>query len=211
MKIETKTYLKVLAEEIHSVVVATTDEKGLPVTRVIDIMLHDEDGIYFLTAKGKAFYTQLMDKGYISLSGMTAGVDSMSKKAISVAGSVRNIGSEKREEIFKKNPYMADIYPSMESRTALDIFHLYKGQGEFFDLSTKPITRGIFAFGGKEIQAFGYQITEDCNACSLCLEKCPQDCIRIGEPYEIIQENCLHCGNCKEVCPIGAVIKLEEK
>ncbi|WP_372753890.1 4Fe-4S binding protein [Labilibaculum sp.] len=207
---ETETYLKILREEIHSVVMATTDEKGLPVTRVIDIMLQDDKGIYFLTAKGKAFYRQLMNKSYVSLSGMTSGTNSMSKKAISIAGSVRNIGSDKREEIFKKNPYMATIYTSFESRTALNVFCLYKGQGEFFDLSTKPITRKSFAWGGKEIQTYGYRINEDCNACGLCLEKCPQNCIRTDEPYEIIQENCLHCGNCMEICPQQAVLNTKE-
>lgn len=58
-------YRKILVEEIH---VATLDENSHPVTRCIDIMLYDEKGIYFLTAKGKNFYTQLMKQKYISLS-----------------------------------------------------------------------------------------------------------------------------------------------
>nr|WP_320118895.1 4Fe-4S binding protein [uncultured Marinifilum sp.] len=207
---DTKNYFKILVDEIHSTVVATTDEKGLPVTRVIDMMLYDDEGIYFLTAKGKAFYRQLMAKSYVSLSGMTSGLNTMAKKAISIAGAVRNIGSEKRDEIFKKNPYMAEIYESEESRTALEVFYLYKGQGEFFDLSTKPITRDSFVFGGKEMQQYGYFITNDCNACGLCVNTCPQDCITRGNTYKINQENCLHCGNCMEVCPAEAVIN-EEK
>ena len=146
---ETLKYLKTLVEEIHSVVIATTDENGLPVTRVIDMMLYDEEGIYFLTAKGKAFYNQLMNKSYISLSGMTAGKDSMSKKAISISGAVRNIGSGRLEEVFEKNPYMATIYTSQESRSALEVFCLYRGQGEYFDLSTSPITRGSFVLAEK--------------------------------------------------------------
>ena len=201
-------YFKILTEEIHSVVIATVDENGLPSTRVIDMMLFDNEGIYFLTAKGKTFYKQLQKKPYISLSGMTSGNDSMARKSISIAGSVRNIGSEKLDEIFEKNPYMATIYPSEESKTALEVFCLYRGRGDFFDLSTKPITRGSFAFGGVEVQDFGYIITEDCNGRGLCVEKCPQDCIEVGEPYKIIQEHCLHCGNCIEVCPENAVIKL---
>ncbi len=46
-------YLKILVEDIHSTVVATLDSDGKPVTRVIDIMLYDDKGIYFLTAKDK--------------------------------------------------------------------------------------------------------------------------------------------------------------
>ena len=36
---ETKDYLRLLKEEIHSTVIATADGEGRPVTRVIDIML----------------------------------------------------------------------------------------------------------------------------------------------------------------------------
>ena len=43
-------YLKVLVEEIHSVVVATVDETGHPHTAVMDMMWEDGKTVYFLTA-----------------------------------------------------------------------------------------------------------------------------------------------------------------
>ena len=52
-------YLKYLTEEIHSTVMATVDENGLPVTCAIDIMDCDENGLYFLTARSKNFYARL--------------------------------------------------------------------------------------------------------------------------------------------------------
>ena len=55
-----KDYLKLLVENIHS---ATIGADGHPQTRVIDMMLYDEQCVYFLTAKGKAFYAQLMEQG----------------------------------------------------------------------------------------------------------------------------------------------------
>lgn len=204
----TNKYFKILSEEIHSVVVANVDKNGLPSTRVIDLMLYDDKGLYFLTAKGKIFHEQLMSKGYISLSGMTSGKGTMAKKALSIAGSVRNIGTEKLNEIFEKNTYMQTIYPTEKSRSALEVFCLYKGQGEYFDLTTKPITRESFTFGGQELQQFGYFITDHCKACGTCLEKCPQQCITIGKPYQINQDHCLHCGNCFDVCPEDAIIKI---
>lgn len=200
-------YFKILVEEIHSVVVATTDKNNLPTTRVIDMMLYDNNGIYFLTAKGKIFYEQLMEKSYLSLSGITAGAETMKRKAISIAGFVKNIGSEKREKIFAENPYMASIYPTIESRTALEVFCLYKGQGEYFDLSTKPITRASFSFGGKKLQQHGYYITDACNGCGICAEKCPQNCIEKNTPFKINQKHCLHCGICYEVCPEKHILK----
>lgn len=203
---ETAQYLKVICEEIHSVVVATLDKEGHPVTRVIDMMLHDDNSLYFLTAKGKEFYRQLMEQKYLSLSGMSGGEGSMSKKAVSVHGNVRNIGKEKLDEIFEKNPYMAEIYPEKESRMALEVFQLYQGQGDYFDLSTKPITRGTFSLGETQLMQSGYYITDQCQGCKICYSKCPQKCIDLSrKPLVIQQEHCLHCGNCMEVCPFGAV------
>ncbi len=214
---ETKDYLKVIHEEIHSTVVATVDDEGHPVTRVIDMMLHDANNLYFLTAKGKAFYDQLMQQKFIAVSGMTGGEGSMSKKAVSVRGKVRNIGKQKLDEIFEKNPYMAEIYPEKESRMALEVFQIYEGEGEYFDLSTKPITRGSFFLGendtlqGKDKLVKGtYYITDQCRGCKLCYAKCPQKCIDITkQPCVIEAEHCLHCGNCMEVCPHGAVKRVE--
>lgn len=48
--------LRFLQEEIHTTVVATVDHDGLPVTCTIDMMDYNENGLYFLTAKGKNFY-----------------------------------------------------------------------------------------------------------------------------------------------------------
>lgn len=77
-------------------------------------MLTDENSLYFITAKGKAFYAQLME-----------------------------------------NPYMAEIYPQEESRTALEVFRVSEGTGEFFDLSVKPIFRDTFVLGGHDPEAPG--------------------------------------------------------
>jgi hypothetical protein len=49
----TKDYLKYIVDEIHSTVVATIDDNGLPVTCAIDMMDYDDSGLYFLTAKAK--------------------------------------------------------------------------------------------------------------------------------------------------------------
>ena len=55
-------YIKLLVEDIHSVTMATINNEGKPITRIIDLMLYDEEGIYFLTARGKSFYQELMDQ-----------------------------------------------------------------------------------------------------------------------------------------------------
>ena len=204
---ESKDYLKILKDETHSVVVATIDDNGLPQTRVIDIMLVDDNSVYFITAKGKEFYHQLMKQEYVSISGMSGGKGSLNKKSISLRGKVKNIGQNLLDKVFEENPYMAQIYPQRESRSALEVFRLYEGQGEYFDLSTKPINRASFVIGKSNIEDSGYTINDKCTACGLCISKCPTNCIQSGEKYKINKNNCLHCGNCYEVCPYDAIDK----
>lgn len=201
-------YLKYLTEEIHSTVMATVDENGLPVTCAIDIMDYDENGLYFLTARGKNFYARLKRGGYISLTGMN-GTDTLSCVAISVRGKVEEVGSDYLNRLFEKNRYMSEIYPTKKSRTALTVFRIYDGCGEWFDLSKKPIERDSFSFGNGIKTVDGYCITDKCIGCKKCLKVCPQGCIDFANGYaKIIQSSCLHCGNCFNICPIKAVEKL---
>lgn len=201
-------YLKYLTEEIHSTVMATVDENGLPVTCAIDIMDYDENGLYFLTARGKNFYARLKRCGYVSLTGMK-GTDTISCVAISVRGKIEEIGSDYLNRLFEKNSYMSEIYPTKDSRTALTVFRIYDGCGEWFDLSKKPIKRASFSFGNGIKTVVGYYITDKCIGCKKCLEVCPQECIDFANGYaKIIQSSCLHCGACFEHCPVKAVEKL---
>lgn len=45
---ETKDYLSYIVHEIHTTIVATVDDEGLPVTAAIDMMDSDEKSLYFL-------------------------------------------------------------------------------------------------------------------------------------------------------------------
>lgn len=200
-------YLSYIVDQIHSTVVATVDEEGLPVTCAIDIMDCDANSLYFLTAKGKRFYQRLKAREYLALTGMK-GEDTLSCVAVSVRGKVREVGPGRLPELFDKNAYMRDIYPDESSRSALTVFQLYEGSGEWFDLSKKPMERASFSFGGAADAVAGYTINADCIGCKMCHAKCPQKCIDISvKPVVIVQEHCLHCGNCFEVCPVGAVEK----
>lgn len=204
---ETKDYLAYISKVIHRTIVATVDNEGLPVTAAIDMMDYDESSLYFLTAKGKSFYDRLKKRQFLALTAIK-GEDTMSSVAVSVRGKVRELGFDKIPELFEKNSYMHQIYPTAESMSALTVFQIYEGTGEWFDLSKRPIERASFAFGAAEKKAEGYFITNDCNGCGSCLSVCPQNCIRDEKvPYLIEQEHCLHCGNCMAACPTGAVIR----
>lgn len=198
--------LKYLQEEIHTIVAATIDDIGLPVTCAIDMMDADENSLYFLTAKGKGLYDRLKKKGYIALTGMK-GKDTMSCVAISLRGKVKELGAALLPRLFEKNPYMWEIYPTQESQKALTVFQIYDGSGEWFDLSQKPMERFSFTFGREKAEVERYYfITSSCIGCGDCKTGCPQNCIDLAStPAAIVQEHCLHCGNCYEICPVKAI------
>lgn len=198
-------YLRYIVDEIHSVVFATVDGEGRPVTCAIDIMDSDETGLHFLTARGKKFYERLKADGNIAFTAVK-GRDTLSSVAVSVQGKAKELGSALIPALFEKNPYMNEIYPTESSRSALTVFKIYEGSGEYFDLGKKPIERAEFAFGGAEEQRGGYFVTDRCIGCRLCFSKCPQKCIDITrKPAVIAQEHCLHCGSCFEICPARAI------
>lgn len=101
---------------------------------------------------------------------------------------------------------MNEIYPTKYSISALTVFMIYNGSGEWFDLSKKPIERESFTFGDANYADGGYYITEKCIGCGKCLSACPQRCIDISDGHAVTrQRNCLRCGNCMVDCPNGAV------
>lgn len=193
-------YIKELVEDIHSATVATIATDGHPQTRIIDMMLWDEEGVYFLTARGKEFYAQLMEQKFVAISATKA------KRAVSLRGSVKNIHHRLLDEIFEKNPYMKQIYPN-DSREVLEVFCLYEAQGEYFDISDPShVIRKSLEIGKTKTVCTGYFIKDNCSGCRKCKTVCPQRCINVETiPAVIDQDHCLHCGRCVGVCPVQAI------
>jgi uncharacterized pyridoxamine 5'-phosphate oxidase family protein/Pyruvate/2-oxoacid:ferredoxin oxidoreductase delta subunit len=194
----TKSALRLL-REIKSAAFATADN-GVPAVRIADVMLVKEDGIYFITARGKPYYKQLTENKKVAICGMDKNYVS-----VRVLGDIQ-ICDDRRivDEIFDQNPIMHKLYPG-ETSVILEAFHMYRGKGEIFDLSIEPPIRERFAFGGEAVNPPGYRITEECSACGLCMDACPAGVISEGDVYTIDGSRCLECGNCAEICPEEAV------
>ena len=190
-----------ILREVKDAAFATVDENGRPQVRMIDVMLVENETLYFCTSRGKDFYRQLMDKGETAVVGMNR-----EYQAVRLNGMVEKLEDPKYwiDRIFEANTSMNDVYPG-DSRYILDPFCIRKGEIEFFDLGTTPIQRESFSLGGQKTKKKGFYITEACIGCGKCKRKCPQKCIEEGKPYRIRQENCLHCGLCYENCPVQAI------
>lgn len=192
--------------EIKDVAFATVDENGKPQVRIIDVMIVEDEKLYFCTARGKDFYCQLMADGSAAITGLNKDF-----QMIRISGKAEKLDDQKAwiDRIFKENPSMNDVYPG-DSRYILDPFCISSGEIEFFDLGISPIARETFTFGGSDCKEKGFFITDSCITCGKCKRNCPQQCIDKGTPFKIQQEHCLHCGLCFENCPVQAIVRRGE-
>lgn len=140
-----KSCFDIIVNKIHTTVVATVDEYGHPVTSVIDMMDYDDDGLYFLTNQGKAFYDRLKRDGHLSLSA-TDGKPTMECTAVTVTGQAREVSDDKLAQLMEKNPYMYELYPTQEGRSTLRAFQIYTGEGNIYEMALKPPKQTFFKF-----------------------------------------------------------------
>ena len=184
--------------EVRDVAFATVDEDGLPAVRVIDVMMVEGGRLYFVAARGKAFYVAIVGQ-------------SPDYRTCRLRGPVEHPDDpvEQRrlvDRVFELNPSMEELYPG-DSRYVLEAFYLERGQGEFFDLGRHPLFRAPFALGGGPVAREGFTVSDACTGCGACFAACPQGCIapRPDGRAFIEQQACLHCGRCREVCPSDAI------
>ncbi|MCY6483033.1 4Fe-4S binding protein [Clostridium aestuarii] len=185
--------------KIKSVAFATV-ENGKPCVRIADVMLVEDDKLYFLTARGKPYYKQLKENPHLAIVGMDENY-----VTVRVTGDIEFVDRSYVDKIFEANPMMNDLYPG-EKREILDAFCMIRGVGEIFDLSVVPIERQRFDFGGSVVNPSGYSINEKCVACGICKSACPMNAISEDSIYKIDSTKCLECGRCFEACPNNAII-----
>lgn len=190
-----------LFREIKSASFATVDAHGRPQVRIIDIMLAENGCLYFLTARGKAFYRELTAAGQVAVTAL-----SPNWEMLRLTGTAERLDDTAHwlDRIFAANPSMNTVYPG-ESRSILEVFCIRSAVIEYFDLGHTPIFRETYTIGAAAAEPKGYRIGEACIRCGQCAKRCPQRCIASGAPYHIDPTHCLHCGLCAEVCPAGAI------
>lgn len=187
-------------QELKSVTFSTV-ENGIPHARIADVMLIEDDKIYFLSARGKAFYKQLMNNKHVALVGM-----GKQFRTVRISGIAEPADCTYVDRIFEQNPDLNNIY-AQNQRDILEAFCISKGVGEIFDLSSAPPKRERFAFGGAKIVTPGYSIINDnCIKCKVCVMSCPVSAVKEeDEKLSIDSTLCLECGRCYEFCPVQAI------
>lgn len=187
-----------ILREIKDVAFATVDANGLPQIRIIDVMIVEDEKLYFCTARGKDFCLQLMKNNQVAITGMNKDY-----QMIRLNGKAKYLSDHKKwiDRIFKENPTMNTVYPN-DSRYILEAFCIDNGEIEFFDLGKEPIERQSFRLGNSKLNEKGFIIGDTCIKCEKCKRICPQKCI---ENHVINQNHCLHCGLCFEQCPVNAI------
>ena len=187
-----------LLREIKDAAFATVDEKGFPQNRIIDVMIVEDEKLYFCTARGKDFYRQLLENGQVAVAGLNR-----EYQMVRLTGRAKRLAEHREwiDRIFAENPSMNAVYPD-DSRYILEAFCIDEGEIEFFDLGREPIDRELFTLGSGKARERGFIISDDCIKCGKCGHNCPQKCI---DDFAIDQAHCLHCGLCYEICPAGAV------
>ena len=192
-----------MLRQIKDVTFSSVDESGLPHARIIDVMLVENERLFFCTARGKDFYREITANPNIA-------VTCLNKvwQTVRLEGKAILLDDKKKwiDRIFEENPSMNGVYPG-ESRYILDPFVIESGNIELFDLAKSPIEREYFSFGNDAPKKKGFFISDDCIGCGTCQSICPQKAIDDGMPYTIRQNNCLHCGLCYEKCPTGCIEK----
>jgi len=191
---------------IRDVSFATVDAKGLPSVRIIDVMMVTTSRLYFLAPRGKEFHADVIRNRFVAIVGQTP-----DRRTCRLRGPVARpddgIQHALVDQVFALNPWMNQIYGG-EARYICDVFCIEEGEGEYFDLSQKPIFRTSFRLGDTASDHAGtFVIGQACIECGTCAKACPEQCIGAGSPYVIDQSHCLRCGICQELCPADAIWK----
>ncbi|MGX7144136.1 pyridoxamine 5'-phosphate oxidase family protein [Facklamia languida] len=135
--------MQILKEDMKVAVFATVDAQGHPHARHAHIGVANEQGVFFMTSPKTKFYQQLKDNPYVAISALSE--KDYLIQVIRIEGEVRELGKEKLAELLAGNPYVDQVYPSLEDQAGIHVFQVF--QGELFYRSLTQGHQYTFKFG----------------------------------------------------------------
>ncbi|GFZ27479.1 pyridoxamine 5'-phosphate oxidase family protein [Lactobacillus corticis] len=140
-------FLRLFADSFQSVVFATVDRQGNPITNVADIELAEQGRLYFATTYEKPFYHRLKEHPRISITALK-GEETMDSVGVSLVGEVEEADLAVLDRIFASHPEMATISGEnhSERRELLRPFAIKPISGSVYDLRQHPIFQKSFKF-----------------------------------------------------------------
>ncbi len=199
---------EILQKDVSRAAASVADEQGMPWSVILDLVMAEDQRLYFAAAKGTVLHTSLQTNPHLAVT-IAADRGQTEFQAVSIRGTVKNMGTERLDMLFDRNPVLQKIYQKPKSRRILEVFCIYRGEGEYLELKEGILNRKRFSFGGEEIKNRGYQIDEKrCIGCQGCRSICPVSCISNTFPRTIDRNRCIQCGNCFQICLRRAVEKI---
>lgn len=191
-----------------------------PETRIAHFLVYDDEGIYFMTMNTKPFYKQLKETGKLSVCGMYASTEVVTKEDgtlkfdpgyfIRITGDVREVTIDEIKK--KNNPAFNFCIEDNQRYPAMTAFVLYRAKGEIYDYDfakehrDHKLERERFSYGDFGYEKSGLTITDRCISCGKCMKVCTFSAIyKDDTQYRINGNRCDECGNCFVNCPAKAI------
>lgn len=140
-------FLDLIVESFQSVVFATVDSHGDPVSNVADIELKDGGKLIFATTYEKPFYQRLKNHPVVSITALK-GDETMNSVGLTLNGKVEEVDRKYLDQIFAARPEMNRISGEnhSERREILRPFAITPTDGSVYDLRQSPIFQKHFEF-----------------------------------------------------------------
>ena len=165
-----------ILRNIKDVAFATVDDKGMPHVRIIDVMLVEEEKLYFCTARGKDLYRQLKNLPRTEITGMNR-----EYQMVRLFGKVKRLTDQKQwiDRIFRENPSMNDVYPG-ESRYSLSAWK--KDRLSFLILERLPYTGRVLQPGRQRSRRKDLRLQTHVSGAGSVKGTVPSSALRKGFP-----------------------------
>ena len=141
-------FLDFVVDDIHNVVVSAVTQNGMPSAQVCDMLMNKNGKLYMTTSIKNPFFASLLTQPEVLINGYKGG-GTMDSCGFSIKAKIKNLGQQYLQEVFKKNPYLYEIYEDNleEAMQDLRILELTPIRAGFLDHRFKPAYMRNFVFG----------------------------------------------------------------